>query len=1076
MKRFLIRYPLILSLFALIVTGCIKDNGNDITGNSSSDGESLVKLSLKVPGAAPQPTRALSAFQEEAIYTVDVLVFDNNDKFFDWRYGMLKTDAGEATVEAMLVSSKSDSAGDRFRIVVMANARETLYDLFSASDGTANKPGGAALNGSKGDAYETVMALVAASSPNPTPDTSKGIPMWGELESKVTVSHGKALGNLTLYRALARIDVGTYNGTIPAAGVDTWTALGNFKLEEVRIHNAQNKFRYSPLMPNFSFSNSVNITAPSFAAGASTTTLTCTDMVVAGGVGVGVMRGLYMAEADVVMNGTYGDSHHSDRPCVVVKGYYKPTGATEFRTEPSWYRIDFTIGSNMLHNILRNHNYQVVISAVGGPGHESEAEALKSMNSDLTAVIKTWTPANQAATVVEGQNWLTVSRYDIPLDKWAKTNETVTVTTNAAAGWSASVQTGGGWLTLTGASGGKVTGSSGDEILFNVTDIPGATAEREGSIRITAGKMTMDIIVKQTNTDDDFRLRLSTSQLTFAGRKWDGADWTAPDAQELTVDWAPRANDYEMSLASYTGGGVTGFSPAATSDNATVQVAPDAIDANGSRVAADPFYERSSILTVKSWDALGSPSGASISKQVLIRQVFYNLLVTGTQDYYFQGNSYTWTVRANTRWVAEIAGSDILENITGASGAGSTATAGEKFTFRIKPGAARGSSCTVTFRCPDGNPVLFPPQTFTITAEDEQPNSYLIAPGSTQLIPVRKAYRVWRLDRDLADKYATAFAGVEDAKLVWQDNPNLIQSVSLAGTGESANVVVLPRTGETGNALVAYTIGGEIVWSWHVWVSADAASLHAYASGTLMDRNLGAWAGRPADPATATEAEVLAAHGMFYQPQRKDPIPPTGSYPAGTSSALTLSTMRPLYDDNGTELTASTGDVRSEPAPRGDGLDGKDSPNLSTSIRNPNVFYGGTYGESSWYGAVITPRLDFWHYAEKSDWDPCPEGWRIPYKMHFCSGGAQLTGPTTITNHGFDSDIGYFPVQSYLRGTDGAYYDIAGISAITGNYFTVSEKSGTQTSYFYFRESWIPAYATYSVGMSQTWNVRCVRE
>jgi hypothetical protein len=89
-----------------------------------------------------------------------------------------------------------------------------------------------------------------------------------------------------------------------------------------------------------------------------------------------------MAEADVALGGKYGDDNHLRRPCMVVKGRYKPIGATSFNAS-SFYRVDFITSSRQLHDILRNHNYQVVITAVSGPGKNSVAEALETVSSEL---------------------------------------------------------------------------------------------------------------------------------------------------------------------------------------------------------------------------------------------------------------------------------------------------------------------------------------------------------------------------------------------------------------------------------------------------------------------------------------------------------------------------------------------------------------------------------------------------------------------------------------------------------------------------------------------------------------------
>ncbi|WP_307756624.1 fimbrial protein [uncultured Alistipes sp.] len=987
MKRLLINLWLLVVLSAhVLVAGCSKevsleDRGN--TGNGQTE-ESLVKLSLQLPGQGA--SRALTQTQEDAIQTVDILVFDRNDNFFDWRHGNMKVEGNTTSVEALLVSSQRGDANDRYRIVVLANAREKLYALFKSTDGTVNKPGGSTLNGYKEDAYADVTALITDLAPLPAPDASKGIPMWGELEQKQTITHGAQLGNLTLYRALARIDVGTYDGTIPANGVDAWTALDNFKIEEVQLYNTQGTYRYCPLMSSFSFSQTVNIIAPSPVTGASVTTVSCTDIVKNNdNVGLGVMRGLYMTEADVIMNGTYGDEKHLDRPCILVKGYYKPVGESDFRTQASWYRIDFVTGTSntTLHNVLRNHNYQVVITNVAGPGQTSRELAIKTFNTDLTATIKTWTNANQSATAVDGQNWMTIGRKDITTDKWAKNGEELEITTNISAGWSATVTEGTDWLTLT--DGTTVTGVSGDILKFNIQQIPSATTTRTGKIRITAGNMSLSALVTQTDDDSDFRLRLSHGDFLIPGRVWDGADWTAPDARTLSVDWAPRVNDFGMSLSSYVGGGVEGFSPGNTSNNPNVAISLDMIDPQSRRVQDDPFYERSSLLTVTAWDLLGT---RSISKQVLIRQVFYSLVVTGAEDYYFQGKTYTFNVKSNSAWVAEVSGDDIFAADPGASGTGNTST-GENFSFTIANSAAANATATITFRSP-GN--LFPSQEFTIVAQDELPNSYFLTPGSGEReIPVRKAYRVWKYDRDLKEAHTNGDlpSGSKQARLLWQDAPGLIQDVEFRPAPAPGVIKVTAGTG-SGNAVVAFTIDGQIYWSWHIWVTDESSiGTHSVSSQTIMDRNLGATNATPGNTGTI---------GLYFQGGRKDPFSLINSF-AGSG-------FRPLYSDTGTlPGTAAGGGIYTGNAPATGGL--------PVSIQNPTQIMAASYGTLDWYGPLSDMRTYLWGPVIKTDYDPCPTGWRVANESIYA--GTSASNVTyTAANYDYQWNGIHFPAQGAI--------------------------------------------------------------
>lgn len=105
------------------------------------------------------------------------------------------------------------------------------------------------------------------------------------------------------------------------------------------------------------------------------------------------------------------------------------------------------------------------------------------------------------------------------------------------------------------------------------------------------------------------------------------------------------------------------------------------------------------------------------------------------------------------------------------------------------------------------------------------------------------------------------------ARVVWMTEKSLVRSLSI----ENGRLkFVVPEPFRAGNALIAACDAeGGILWSWHIWLTdADlGASLQTYGDGfVLMDRNLGALAGRPTG-----EADV-ETFGLYYQWGRKDPV------------------------------------------------------------------------------------------------------------------------------------------------------------------------------------------------------------
>lgn len=134
---------------------------------------------------------------------------------------------------------------------------------------------------------------------------------------------------------------------------------------------------------------------------------------------------------------------------------------------------------------------------------------------------------------------------------------------------------------------------------------------------------------------------------------------------------------------------------------------------------------------------------------------------------------------------------------------------------------------------------------------------------------------------------------------------------------------------EYGNALVAVEdANGEVLWSWHIWVCDfdPEQTVKKYANGfAMMDRNLGA----TLDKHPGTWEIFRRTEGLFYQWGRKDPF---------TQDQYTV---RGQFNF------------------------------LSESIKNPTAF-GADY---TWLSADLSK---LWSVEEKTMYDPCPHGWRVP--------------------------------------------------------------------------------------------------
>ncbi|QQV02860.1 MULTISPECIES: T9SS type A sorting domain-containing protein [Chryseobacterium] len=313
------------------------------------------------------------------------------------------------------------------------------------------------------------------------------------------------------------------------------------------------------------------------------------------------------------------------------------------------------------------------------------------------------------------------------------------------------------------------------------------------------------------------------------------------------------------------------------------------------------------------------------------------------------------------------------------------------------------------------------------------PNSYWFDPSQAEdglYIPVKKAYAMWVGYKYLG--YSSIPSGVVTADVLWEDNHGLIKSgnnyaLEVEGSGEDAKIKVLVNKSKEGNAVVVFRVNGEIFWSWHIWVTDNPTNGSSYKSftqvkrqksdGTVevipdaewkwMDRNLGALSN------SNTADDWNKSGGLLYQWGRKDPIPPL------------------VYKGNDFyEVSGSVGRVRHRGARNFTNAINFDNlrrfvllsnatldNNIRLSVKNPlsliyvnkddnsgPAFYNNnTNLMLNWFGRSVglsddrLTELNLWSdnsrgrletdyttdaaaapYKDKSGFDPCPNGWRLP--------------------------------------------------------------------------------------------------
>ena len=197
---------------------------------------------------------------------------------------------------------------------------------------------------------------------------------------------------------------------------------------------------------------------------------------------------------------------------------------------------------------------------------------------------------------------------------------------------------------------------------------------------------------------------------------------------------------------------------------------------------------------------------------------------------------------------------------------------------------------------------------------------------------------------------AVAFAEVLWESFGTDETPNVGDLVKNVKYADGAISFETPSPFKEGNAVIAAKdASGNILWSWHIWLT-DEPQVQVYYNnaGTMMDRNLGATSATPGD---------VGALGLLYQWGRKDPF--LGSSSIGKSvevaSTITWPSAVSSNSSNGT---------------------------IEYAVSYPTTFITYNKNNYDWYYGSSSTSTDNTRWttsnSAKSIYDPCPSGWRVP--------------------------------------------------------------------------------------------------
>lgn len=268
------------------------------------------------------------------------------------------------------------------------------------------------------------------------------------------------------------------------------------------------------------------------------------------------------------------------------------------------------------------------------------------------------------------------------------------------------------------------------------------------------------------------------------------------------------------------------------------------------------------------------------------------------------------------------------------------------------------------------------------------------------------------------------------------DHSNLV-NLTDGDNKEKARIhVKLPNT-QGGNALIAaFNSAGQIVWSWHIWISnyvpqritdnisyqkaqelTQNGTVHQYPTGAFtssggkhynkvsMDRNLCATAGGfPGKNASLIEFSRRV--GFLYYWGRKDPFFGTVD---GTTNEIGV-----LYDGEGYSISLPT--IKFNEISLADGN------TMQYTIQNPSTII--MVGDS-WYDNIPTGTAYQYLFSDsKTLYDPCPAGWKTPNKTIY-------SGVSTNNAYWYKTDGNFVATSGKDENPQGGrLYNLAGTTGL----------------------------------------------
>jgi len=435
----------------------------------SVDVSKEVSFELNIPGhKIPNITRSVT-YSESSVETLDVLLFgpvEQGVRKFKRHEKITGNITGTNNKISVRLKFLPEEAG--CDVVFVTNARDIVSSI------------------NESDTKLTALEKLNMIRENKWSLQSMPIPMYGEITVKESdIKPGNKIDGINLTRMLARIDVkvdpGVYNFTLDQIYLlnrstqgyiaPQWDSMGNINDGKVTQPNRSSDFTFAndQAMSNATLESDTNIQY-----GIDPDNNTCIGQI-------------YTFESD----GKAYNSNSEVATCLVIKGFIDND-----LSKAHYYRVDITNDRGEFMPLLRNHQYNIEITAVKGIGYSTIKEALDAYTvvSNMHTRTIVWNNEMLSDINFNGQYMLGVQFEEMIFSSKGNSSNNFVATDY---GKGITIVEKPDWVTITDFSDGQT------EAFVKIS--VGANPDfviRSGEIKLQAGRVTHSILVKQNPKSD----------------------------------------------------------------------------------------------------------------------------------------------------------------------------------------------------------------------------------------------------------------------------------------------------------------------------------------------------------------------------------------------------------------------------------------------------------------------------------------------------------------------------------------------------------------------------------------------